>query len=77
MDPHAPNFFAVADGVPTNELYGELQPADTEWHCATSGFVTETQTFYVITEDGKSIMCQVIHSAVGYIHSLGFLKSFI
>ncbi|KAJ3567406.1 hypothetical protein NP233_g6385 [Leucocoprinus birnbaumii] len=63
-DPQAPNFFAVADGVPANELYGELQPADTEWLCA-GGFVTETQVFYVITEDGKSIMCQVIHSSVG------------
>ncbi|KAF5359490.1 hypothetical protein D9756_003467 [Leucocoprinus leucothites] len=63
-DPQAQNFFAVADGVPANELYGELEQADTEWLCA-GGFVTETQVFYLITEDGKSIMCQVIHSSVG------------
>ncbi|KXN84747.1 Survival factor 1, partial [Leucoagaricus sp. SymC.cos] len=64
-DPQAQNFFAVGDGVPANELCGELQHSDTEWLCTTSGFVTETQVFYVITEDGKSVMCQVIHSAVG------------
>jgi hypothetical protein len=63
-DHQAQNFFAVADGAPANELYGELQQADTEWLCA-GGFVTETQVFYTITDDGKSVMCQVIHSSVG------------
>ncbi|KAF9450898.1 survival factor 1 [Macrolepiota fuliginosa MF-IS2] len=64
VDPQAPNFFPVAAGVPANELFGELQPADTEWLCA-GGFTTETQTFYLNTGDSKTIMCQVIHSAVG------------
>jgi len=63
-DQRAANFFPVADGIPANELCGELEPTDTQWLCA-GGFVTETQTFYINTEDGKSVMCQVIHSSVG------------
>ncbi|KIM39821.1 hypothetical protein M413DRAFT_184485 [Hebeloma cylindrosporum] len=64
VDPAAPNFHSVSTRFSENELFGELEPKDTEWLCA-GGFVTETQTFYVITEDGTSVMCQVIHSAVG------------
>ena len=64
VDPEAPTFHAVGDNVPDTELFGELEPKDTEWLCS-GGFVTETQTFYVITDDGTSIMCQVIHSSVG------------
>ncbi|KDR76252.1 hypothetical protein GALMADRAFT_247550 [Galerina marginata CBS 339.88] len=64
VDPHAPNFHSVSDKFSETELFGELEPKDTEWLCA-GGFVTETQIFYVITEDGTSLMCQVIHSAVG------------
>jgi hypothetical protein len=64
VDPHAPNFHAISSKVPETELFGELEPKDNEWLCA-GGFVTETQIFYVITEDGTSLMCQVIHSAVG------------
>jgi hypothetical protein len=64
VDPKAPNFHAVASNVAGTELFGELQPKDTEWLCS-GGFVTETQTFYVITDDGTSLMCQVIHSSVG------------
>ncbi|EAU85479.2 survival factor 1 [Coprinopsis cinerea okayama7 len=64
VDPHAPNFFSATTNVPENELFGPLEPKDTEWLCA-GGFVTETQTFYTITDDGVSIMCQVIHSATG------------
>jgi hypothetical protein len=54
----------VSSKVPSGELFGELEPADLEWTCA-GGFVTETQIFYAITEDGMSVMCQVIHSSVG------------
>lgn len=64
VDPAAPTFHAVADNVPDTELFGELEPKDTEWLCS-GGFVTETQTFYVITDDGTSLMCQVIHSSIG------------
>uniref|UniRef100_A0A8H7Y2Y3 Survival factor 1 n=1 Tax=Psilocybe cubensis TaxID=181762 RepID=A0A8H7Y2Y3_PSICU len=64
VDPTAPNFHSVSSSVPENELFGELEPKDTSLLCA-GGFVTETQTFYVITEDGTSVMCQIIHSAVG------------
>jgi len=64
VDPTAPNFHAVTSNVADTELFGELEPKDTEWLCS-GGFVTETQTFYVITDDGTSLMCQVIHSSVG------------
>jgi len=64
VDPKAPNFHAVASNVAGTELFGELEPKDTEWLCS-GGFVTETQTFYVITDDGTSLMCQVIHSSIG------------
>jgi hypothetical protein len=46
-------------------LFGELEPKDTEWLATSSGFVTETQTFYHFLEDGSSLMFQVIHSSVG------------
>ncbi|KAH6909081.1 survival factor 1 [Coprinopsis sp. MPI-PUGE-AT-0042] len=64
VDPHAPNFFSVTDNVPESDLYGPLEPKDTEWLCA-GGFVTETQVFYTIIDDGRFLMCQVIHSATG------------
>ena len=64
VDPAAPTFHAVADNVADTELFGQLEPKDTEWLCS-GGFVTETQTFYVLTDDGTSLMCQVIHSSVG------------
>ncbi|KAF9003969.1 survival factor 1 [Cyathus striatus] len=65
VDPHAPNFHSVASKYPENELFGELEPSDLEWACITSGFITETHVWYTITDTGLSIMCQVIHSAVG------------
>ncbi|TFK40385.1 survival factor 1 [Crucibulum laeve] len=64
VDPNAPNFHPVATKFAASELFGELEPKDTEWLCA-GGFVTETQTFYTIGEDGTLLWCQVIHSAVG------------
>ncbi|EKM78881.1 hypothetical protein AGABI1DRAFT_114442 [Agaricus bisporus var. burnettii JB137-S8] len=60
----AQNFTPVNSGLSAEELCGELQQSDTEWLCA-GGFATETQIWYVVTEDGKSVMCQIIHSAVG------------
>jgi len=60
--PDAPNFHPVAH--PPSETFGPLEPKDTEWLCAGS-FVTETQVFYTIGEDGTFLILQVIHSAVG------------
>jgi hypothetical protein len=64
VDPNAPTLDPVSSRYGASELYGELEPKDTEWLCG-GGFITETQTFYVITEDELSVMCQVIHSAIG------------
>ncbi|KAF9468065.1 oxidative stress survival Svf1-like protein [Collybia nuda] len=64
VDPTAPNIHPVSSKFKDDELFGELEPKDTEWLCA-GGFATETQTFYITADDGTSIMCQVIHSAVG------------
>ncbi|KAI0303753.1 survival factor 1 [Multifurca ochricompacta] len=64
VDPQAPNFLPVSSLFSPHELFGELEPKDIEWTCA-SGFVTETQIWYTILEDGSSVMCQVIHSSVG------------
>ncbi|KAH9972866.1 oxidative stress survival Svf1-like protein [Lactifluus volemus] len=64
VDPHAPNFLPVSDLFSSGELYGELEPSDIEWKCA-SGFVAETQTWYTILPDGSYVMCQVIHSSIG------------
>ncbi|THH20727.1 hypothetical protein EW146_g686 [Bondarzewia mesenterica] len=64
VDPKAPTFHPVSSRYPADELFGELEPQDTEWLCA-GGFVTETQIWYNILEDGTSVMCQVIHSSIG------------
>ncbi|KIL67604.1 hypothetical protein M378DRAFT_185660 [Amanita muscaria Koide BX008] len=63
-DPAAPNFHPVSSRYGVQDFFGELEPKDLEWTCA-GGFITETQTFYTITDDGVSLMCQVIHSAIG------------
>ncbi|KAH7911673.1 oxidative stress survival, Svf1-like protein [Hygrophoropsis aurantiaca] len=64
-DPKASNFRPVSSAFPEpSDLFGELEPKDTEWTCA-SGFVTETSIFYNFLEDGTVIMCQVIHSSIG------------
>lgn len=67
VDSNAPNFHSVSSRYSDSDLLGELEPTDTEWLCSTNGFITETQTWYVLAEDGTSIMCQVIHSAVGQV----------
>ncbi|THH33209.1 hypothetical protein EUX98_g979 [Antrodiella citrinella] len=64
VDPNAPNFHPVSSAFEPSQLFGELEPKDIEWACL-GGFTVETQTFYSFFEDGTSIMCQVIHSAVG------------
>ncbi|KAG6908686.1 hypothetical protein DXG01_003700 [Tephrocybe rancida] len=64
VDPTAPNLHPVADAFKENELFGELEPKDTEWTCAGS-FATETQIFYITADDGTFLILQVIHSAVG------------
>ncbi|KAH9451636.1 hypothetical protein MJO28_013905 [Puccinia striiformis f. sp. tritici] len=46
-------------------LFGELKNEDTSWLAQSTGFVTETQTFYLTLPGGKLAMCQVIHSAIG------------
>lgn len=67
-DPTAPTFHPVTARYDVEKhpelLYGELEPKDTEWLCA-GGFVTETQIFYQIMDDGKFFWCQVIHSSIG------------
>ncbi|TFY83296.1 hypothetical protein EWM64_g726 [Hericium alpestre] len=64
VDPNAPNFHPVSSTFPKEELFGELEPTDTALLCA-GGFVTETQVWYHILEDGTSVMCQIIHSSIG------------
>jgi hypothetical protein len=65
VDPTARNFHPATDTFVGAAQFGELAPADTEWLAQSSGFVTETQTFYNFLEDGGFIMCQVIHSSTG------------
>ncbi|KAF9267723.1 oxidative stress survival Svf1-like protein [Marasmius fiardii PR-910] len=65
VDPTAPNFHPVSSKFKDGELFGELSQKDTELLCTASGFVTETQVFYIIAQDGTSITCQLIHSSVG------------
>ncbi|KAI0049806.1 oxidative stress survival Svf1-like protein [Auriscalpium vulgare] len=64
VDPTAPNFHPVSSGRAPADLYGELEPQDTEWACS-GGFVSETQAWYINLPDGSSVMCQVIHSSIG------------
>jgi len=64
VDPTAPTLHPVSAKYEPSDLYGELEPKDTEWFCG-GGFAAETQIFYTITADGTSIMCQVIYSSVG------------
>lgn len=64
VDPKAPNFHPVNAGKSASELFGELEPKDTEWTCP-GGFAVETQVWYHVLDNGCHLMCQVIHSAVG------------
>ncbi|KAG6842347.1 hypothetical protein C0991_010637 [Blastosporella zonata] len=64
VDLNAQNLHPVSDAFKDNELFGQLEPKDTEWTCA-GGFATETQIFYISADDGSTLMLQVIHSSVG------------
>ncbi|EIN04901.1 survival factor 1 [Punctularia strigosozonata HHB-11173 SS5] len=64
-DPNAPNFHPVSERYDVQDLFGELEPKDLELQCQGSGFVTETQTFYHLLEDGTFLTFQLIHSSVG------------
>lgn len=66
-DPNAPNLHPVQLAFGQEALFGPLVQQDTEWLCA-GGFVTETQVFYATMKDGGLVMCQVIHSSVGYVY---------
>ncbi|PVF98024.1 oxidative stress survival, Svf1-like protein [Serendipita vermifera] len=65
-DPNAPNLHPVSSAFPPTELFGPLEPKDLEWNIAGgSNFTTETQIFYNVLEDGRFLMCQVVHSTTG------------
>jgi hypothetical protein len=66
VPPDAQNLHPAPSRYNESQLYGPLEPKDNEWVCA-SGFVTETHIWYTICDDGTSLMCQVIHSSVGYV----------
>ncbi|KAG8816310.1 putative cell survival pathways protein, partial [Serendipita sp. 399] len=59
-----PNLHPVSSAYGPAELFSPLVPTDLEWTCA-GGFATETQTFYQILDDGRFMMCQIIHSSTG------------
>jgi hypothetical protein len=63
-DPTAQNFHPATEGLAPGDLFAELKPEDNHWLCA-GGFVTETQIWYQIFNDGTFVMCQVLHSSVG------------
>lgn len=63
-DSSAPNLHPVSSRYQPEELFSPLNETDLEWTCA-GGFATETQTFYQILNDGRFLMCQVIHSSTG------------
>lgn len=63
-NPQAQNIHPVSSAFKPEELFGELEAEDLNWTCA-SGFVTETQTFYHLLDDGTFLTCQVIHSTTG------------
>jgi len=63
-DPQAQNIHPVSSAFKPADLFGQLEAEDLHWTCA-GGFVTETQTFYHLLDDGTFLMCQVIHSATG------------
>ncbi|KAJ7172452.1 survival factor 1 [Mycena filopes] len=62
VDPNAPTFHPVTSQA--KDVFGPLEAKDTEWLCS-GGFVTETQVFYTMGEDGTWLSCQIIHSSVG------------
>lgn len=55
----------VASDLAKDSLYSEVTPKDLEWTLA-SGSSTETQTFYLATNEGHFAFVQMIHSNIGY-----------
>lgn len=65
--PDTPTLDPVSSRYSSDHLFGEIQSPDPEngWACSTSGFITETDTFYTLFEDGGVLSTQIIHSSVG------------
>ncbi|RIA96902.1 oxidative stress survival, Svf1-like protein [Glomus cerebriforme] len=54
----------VAGDLAKDSLYSDVTPKDLEWTLA-SGSSTETQTFYLATNEGHFAFVQMIHSNIG------------
>ncbi|CAB4394175.1 oxidative stress survival, Svf1-like protein [Rhizophagus irregularis] len=54
----------VAGDLAKDSLYSDVAPKDLEWTLA-SGSSTETQTFYLATNEGHFAFVQMIHSNIG------------
>jgi hypothetical protein len=63
---HDIHSFLIADDVLDSSQ-------DTSWLAQSSGFVTETQTFYITMPGKRLAMCQVIHSAIGLVEPFHLL----
>lgn len=59
------DFLHIASDLAKDNLFSEVSPQDLEWTLA-SGSSTETQTFYLATNDGHFAFVQMIHSNVRY-----------
>ncbi|CAG8472431.1 12994_t:CDS:2 [Acaulospora morrowiae] len=53
----------IASDLANNNLFSDVTPKDLEWTLA-SGSSTETQTFYLATNEGHFAFVQMIHSTV-------------
>ncbi|KAG9284077.1 hypothetical protein G9A89_022851 [Geosiphon pyriformis] len=54
----------IASSLAKDKLYSDVSPKDLEWTLA-SGSSTETQTFYLTTDEGHFAFVQMIHSSIG------------
>ncbi|CAG8467127.1 8977_t:CDS:2 [Ambispora gerdemannii] len=54
----------IAGVLAKDSLYSEVTPKDLEWTLA-SGSSTETQTFYLTTNEGHFAFVQMVHSNIG------------
>lgn len=64
IDPTAATVHPVSSAFAPAALNGALDAKDLEWTCS-SGFITETQTFYIVAETGENITFQIIHASLG------------
>lgn len=60
------NLHPITEEFEPNDYFGKLTQKDLEWSTINSNFVTETQTFYSILNNGQCLSVQVIHSHVGF-----------